>query len=44
MHDLNGEPCFHFKGFDLVEREIPSMCFLLRNDFKINHADVADLR
>ena len=24
------------------KREIPSMCFLIRNDFKSNHADVAN--
>ena len=24
------------------KREIPLMCFFLRNDFKINHANVAD--
>ena len=43
-HDHNGEPCFYCKGLDLVEKKTgnSSSVFLIRNDLKINHADVAD--
>ena len=43
-HDHKGEPCFYCKGLDLVKKKTGNSfnVFLIRNDFKSNHADVAD--